>query len=172
MAGNPKVRLDSFRISPEQLRALKKMRDSVKVEISGALDFDPGTGALQQWRVQNNGSHRDKVSIPDDCLVCFHTHPDNQWKYPSPPSGSDLVIAATRDTVQFVMGAEGIWVFAYRPKGGSNPVTDRFLLDPLETPATLDAFMTDLMISNSGDTEAYLWVAEKLGFDTRFLRYE
>jgi len=155
------------------LRALKGIRDATQVEIAGTFHFDPTTKKLDRWTIDNPGTHAQKVKLPDHCRYCFHTHPDNPWNYPSPPSGSDLILAAMRHgTVHFVIGNYGVWIYAFKPDTArSNVMFDTYLKPPVETPRTLDLFLADCMKSHQGRAELYLECVRALGFAMRFVPY-
>jgi hypothetical protein len=161
----------------EELRALQKSHAQGN-EVAGSLDVDESTGQAIAFTIQNDGTHHDRVHIPEGCHVCFHTHPDNKWNYPSPASGSDLLITAMRRNIQCIVGAEGIWIYQYKYSAdkipnlrATNPVMEIFLRTPIHQPATLDAFLSNVMRNNSESMDCYMKIVKKIGFSVKFVPF-
>jgi proteasome lid subunit RPN8/RPN11 len=129
------------RLNRSAITTLKHVRDQQPHEVSGSIYFD-GSGNISKISKNNGEDH--SVEMEDNCVNCYHTHP-NHPIYLSPPSGTDMVHAYALGGLHWALANEGIYVYW---KSRHSDVSEEYK-NITDERSPYDALLRDLVVVES-----------------------
>lgn len=131
-------------LSSKSIDQLMSIRNEQPYEVSGSIHFDP-LGTNQIVKITKNTDGQDhSVEMEDNCVNCYHTHPDHPT-YLSPPSGTDMIHAYALGGLHWVLAREGIYVYW---KGKYAPLAEKYQ-NITDERSPVDDELRDLVIAES-----------------------